>query len=118
MGDAESPTPVSPPPPRRIPSWAQVRVWHLTLLVLFAAIAIADIQSQRITEPALVALAAGGLLLYGLIGWIAWWIAHRLQSRLGLVLVFCLYAIAMAALFLVATVMYLVIAHYYRTGGR
>jgi membrane protein YdbS with pleckstrin-like domain len=110
----------SPPtsPPRRIPGWAQLRVWHLALLVLFVAIAIADIQDQRIHEPALIALAAGGLMLYGLIGWIGWWAARRrLESRLGPLLLFLLYAIAMGALFLVATVIYLVIAHVHR-GGR
>jgi hypothetical protein len=87
------------------------------LLVLFTAIAIADIQDQRMHEPALIALAAGGFALYGLIGWVGWWAAHRrLESRLGPLLLFIFYSIAMAALFLVATAIYLVIEHIYRNG--
>jgi hypothetical protein len=85
-------------------------------LVLFAAIAIADIQDQRMHEPALIALAAGGFLLYGLIGWIGWWSSRRFVARLGPMLLFLLYAGAMAALFLVATIIYLVIEHLYRVG--
>jgi hypothetical protein len=102
--------------PRRIPSWAQLRIWHLALLVLFAAIAIADIQDQRTHEPALIALAAGGFLLYGLIGWVGWWSSRRFVARLGPLLLFLLYAVAMAALFLMATAIYLVIEHVYRVG--
>jgi hypothetical protein len=113
MTEAQSPT----PPTRRTPSWAQLRIWHLALLVLFAAIAIADVQDQRIREPALIALAAGGLVLYGLIGWIGWWAVRRFEPRLGPILLFILYSVAMGVLFLVATVIYLVIAHVYR-GGR
>src|SRR5262249_23693748 len=105
-------------PPRRPPTWYQPRIWHLALLVLFVAIAIADIQDHRVHEPALIALAAGGFLLYGLIGWIGWWTARRrLESRLAPWLLFLLYAITMALLFLVATIIYLVIEYAYR-GGR
>jgi hypothetical protein len=105
------------PPPRRGASWYQPRIWHLALLVLFVAIAIVQIQDQRVHEPTLIALAAGGFVLYALIGWIGWWIARRrLESRLGQMLLFVLYAIVMAALFLVATVIYLVIEHAYRGG--
>jgi hypothetical protein len=109
-------TPSSPPPTRRTPGWAQLRIWHLAVLVLFVAIAIADIQDQRIREPTLIALAAGGLMLYGLIGWIGWWTVRRFEARLGLTTLFVLYSIAMGVLFLVATVIYLVIAHIYRGG--
>jgi hypothetical protein len=101
----------SSPPKGHIPGWAQLRVWQLALLVFFAAIAIADLKTQRINEPALLALAAGGLLAYGLIGWIAWWAARRLEARLGPILLFLLYAVAMAALFISATLIYLAIAH-------
>jgi hypothetical protein len=87
------------------------------VLVVFVAIAIADIQNQRIREPALITLAAGGLVLYGLIGWIAWWTVRRFESRLGMPLLFVLYSVAMGMLFFAATVIYLVIAHIYR-GGR
>jgi hypothetical protein len=113
MSEALPPT----PPPRRTASWAQLRIWHLALLVLFVAIAIADLQAQRISEPTLIALAAVGLVAYGLIGWMGWWGARRFEARLGPTLLFILYSVAMAGLFLVATVIYLVIAHVYR-GGR
>ncbi len=107
----------SPPPPVRTADWYQPRVWHLSLLVLFVAIAIADIQDQRVHEPFLIALAAGGFVLYALIGWIGWWVARRrLGSRLGPLLLFIVYAIAMGVLFLVATIIYLVLEHLYRHG--
>src|SRR5438309_1337516 len=112
MTEAQSPMRT----PRRIPSWAQLRIWHPALLVLFAAIAIADIQDQRMHEPALIALAAGGFMLYGLLGWIGWWTSRRFAARLGPMLLFLLYAVALAALFLFATVIYLVIEHVYRAG--
>src|SRR5438874_2517490 len=105
MAEAQSST----PPPRRTPSWYQPRIRHLALLVLFAAIAIADIQDHRVHEPVLIALAAGGFVLYGLIGWIGWWASRRFEPRLGPLLLFLLYSVAMAALFLVATAVYLVI---------
>ena len=89
------------PPTRRSASWYQPRIWHLGLLVMFVAIAMADIQDQRMHEPALIALAAGGFLLYGLIGWIGWWAARRrFEARLGPVWLFVLYAVAMGAFFL------------------
>jgi hypothetical protein len=104
-------------PQRRSPGWYQPRIWHLSLLVLFVAIAIADIQDQRMHEPFLIALAAGGFALYGLIGWLGWWVARRrLGSRLGPMWLFAIYAIAMGALFLVATAIYLVIESAYRNG--
>ena len=106
-----------PPPARPTASWYQPRIWHLALLVLFVAIAIADIQDHRVHEPALIALAAGGFAAYGLIGWIGWWVARRrLESRLGPLLLFVVYAVAMATLFLMATIIYLVIEHVYRVG--
>lgn len=101
---------------RGVPGWAQPRIWHFILLVLFVAIAITDIREQRIDEPILVALAAGGLIVYGLIGWIGWWAAQRFKTRLGPVVLFVLYAVAMGMFFLVATIMYLLIAHLYRGG--
>ena len=108
---------MSESPPRRSAGWYQPRIWHLSLLVLFVAIAIADIQDQRMHEPFLIALAAGGFLLYGLIGWLGWWAARRrFGSRLGPIWLFAIYAIAMAALFLVATAIYLVIESVYRNG--
>ena len=112
MTEAQS----SPTPKRSVP-WYQPRIWHLALLVLFVAIAIVQIQDQRVHEPTLVALAAGGFVLYAIIGGIGWWLARRrLESRLGPMLLIILYAVAMGALFLVATVLYLVIEHAYRNG--
>jgi hypothetical protein len=105
------------PSPLRPATWYQPRVWHLSLLVLFVAIAIVDIQDQRVHEPFLIALASGGFVLYGLIGWIGWWTARRrLGSRLGPLLLFIIYAVAMGVLFLVATFIYLVLEHLYRHG--
>ena len=107
----------APSPPRRSAGWYQPRIWHLLLLVLFVAIAIADIQDHRVHEPFLIALAAGGFALYGLIGWLGWWIARRrLESRLGPMWLFAIYAAAMGMLFLVATGIYLVIEYAYRNG--
>jgi hypothetical protein len=105
------------PPVRGVPGWAQPRIWHFVLLVLFVAIAITDIREQRIQEPVLIGLAAGGLVFYGLIGWIGWWAVQRFRARLGPTLLFILYAVAMGVLFLIATIIYLAIAHVYR-GGR
>ncbi len=97
--------------------WYQPRIWHLSLLVLFVAIVIVDMRDHRVHEPFLIALAAGGFILYGLIGWLGWWIARRqLGARLGPMWLFAIYAIAMGALFLVATVIYLVIEYAYRKG--
>ncbi len=111
------PQPPSPPSPSQPASWYQPRVWHLSLLVLFVAIAIVQIQDQRVHEPFLIALAAGGFVLYALIGWIGWWVARRrLGSRIGPLLLFIVYAIAMGVLFLVATIIYLVLEHLYRHG--
>jgi hypothetical protein len=113
---SDSSSPASPP--QRSASWYQPRIWHLSLLVLFVAIAIIQIQDQRVHEPFLIGLAAGGFVLYGLIGWLGWRTARRrFGSRVGPMWLFVLYAIAMTTLFLVATVIYLIIEHLYR-GGR
>ena len=109
--------PSASPPSRPAAPWYQPRIWHLALLVLFVAMAIVQIQDQRVHEPTLIALAAGGFVLYAILGAIGWRIARRrLESRLRPMLLFLLYAIAMGALFLVATVIYLVIEHVYRNG--
>jgi hypothetical protein len=91
-------------------------MWQLALVVLFLAIALADIKDQRIREPVLVTLAVGGLMVYALIGWIGWWGVRRFEARLGLALLFSLYSVAMGVFFLIATVIYLVVAHVYRVG--
>ena len=95
----------------------QFRVWHLWLLALFVAIAIVNIQDQRRSEPALIALASAGFVLYGLLGGGAWCVARRLRPRLGTVPVLALYLVAMAGLFLISTVVYLLLEHHYLVGG-
>jgi len=95
----------------------QLRVWHLALLVLFVAIAIANIQDQRPPTPGLVALAVSGFVLYGFLGWAGWRFAHRFEARLGTTLLLVLYLAAMAMLFLVATLVYVAVEVYETTGG-
>ena len=96
---------------------ARFRVWHLWLLALFVAVAIVNIQDQGRSEPALVALAIAGFALYGLLGWGAWLIARRYRARLGTTAALALYLVALAVLFLAATVVYLLIEHAYLVGG-
>ncbi len=93
----------------------QLRVWHLALLVLFVAIAIANIQDQRPPTPGLVALAVSGFLLYGFLGWAGWRFARRFEDRIGSTLLLVLYLAAMAMLFLVATLVYVAMEVYATT---
>jgi hypothetical protein len=95
----------------------QLRVWHLALLVLFVAVAIANIRDQRPPKPELVALAASGFVLYGFLGWAGWRSARRFEARLGPTLLLVFYLASMAGLFLVATVVYLAMEVYDTTGG-
>jgi hypothetical protein len=81
---------------------------------VFVAIAITDIQNQRIREPALITLAAGGLVVYGIIGWITSLALHPFKPRFGFALLFVLYSVGMGLLFFIATVVCLFIAHKYR----
>ena len=81
------------------------------------AIAIANIQDQRPPTPGLVALAASGFVLYGLLGWAGWRFARRFEARLGPTLLLVLYLAAMAMLFLVATLVYVAVEVYETTGG-
>ncbi len=99
---------------RQIPEWARIRLWHFVLFVMLVAIAITDLKDQRIDDRFLLGLAVVGLIFYALIGWFGWWAVQRFQARVGPLLLIVLYCIAMSGLFLVATVMYLMIAHYYR----
>ena len=94
----------------------QLRVWHLALLVLFVAVAIANIQDQRPPTPGLVALAASGFVLYGFLGWAGWRFARRFEARIGSTLLLVLYLAAMAGLFLVATLVYVAVEVYTTTG--
>jgi hypothetical protein len=88
---------------------AQLRVWHLSLLVLYTAIAIVDIQAQHLGEPVLVVLAASGFAAYALLAWLGWTMASGFTPRIGNL-------VAMAALFLTATVIYLAIEHAHHIG--
>ncbi len=95
---------------------SRLKVWHLALLVGFVAVAIAQIQDQRMIEPALIALAGAGFAAYWVLGWMGWRLARRFEGRIGAVALLLLYLAGMAALFLVATVAYLVIEHAYLGG--
>jgi chromate transport protein ChrA len=106
----------SPEPSPRAASRVQLRVWHLALLVLFVAVAIVNIQDQRREEPVLIALASGGFVLYGLLGRLVWRFGRRFESRLGPATWLALYLVVMAALFLTATVAYLLMEYGYTTG--
>ena len=102
--------------PTRFRPFVQVRVWHLALLVLFVAIAIVNIQDQAGTRPAMITLASAGFVLYGVLGCVGWHLARRAEPRLGMLRVLIIYAIAMAALFVVATAIYTTMQVYYMTG--
>ena len=83
-------------PSSRISALFQFRIWNLALLVVYVAIAIVDIQDQRRKEPALIALAAAGFVLYGLIVWLGWHFIRRWESRLGSMLTVIVYVVTMA----------------------
>jgi hypothetical protein len=109
IGDAQEPT--------QAPAIARFKLWHMVLLVAFVAVAIADIQDNRRTEPVLIALAAAGFAAYAVLAWLGWAFARRFEQRLGRVVLIGLYLATMAGLFLFATVAYLLIEHLY-LGGR
>jgi hypothetical protein len=102
--------------PRRTESLAQLRIWHLLLLVLYVAIAIADIQAQRMTDPVLITLASAGFAGYGFLVWLIWHMVRRFEARIGMLPLVIMYLTAMAALFLFATVVYLGIEQAYHFG--
>jgi hypothetical protein len=95
----------------RISALFQFRLWNLTLLVVFVAIAMMEIKNQRRSEPALIGLAAAGFVLYGMIVWLGWHFLRRWESRLGSMLTFIIYAVTMGTIYLVATIFY-VLAEY------
>ncbi|WP_435011451.1 hypothetical protein P12x_002763 [Tundrisphaera lichenicola] len=103
--------------PRSVSPLARVRVWHLGLLVAFVALAIADIQDHRRTEPFLLGLAGVGFAGYWALGWLGWHYSRRFEARLGPMVLLVLYLASMAGLFLGATVIYLLIEHRYLYGG-
>ena len=98
------------------PPTAGLRVWHLSLLVVFVAVAIRNIQDQRRGEPALIALAVFGFVLYGVIGWLGWRYSLRFAGRIGPTPRLILYLVGMGGLFLLATVVYLLAEHVYLIG--
>jgi hypothetical protein len=100
----------------RSPAIARFKLWHLVLLVAFVAVAIADIQDHRRTEPALIALAGLGFAAYAVLAWLGWAFARRFEGRVGRVALIGLYLATMAGLFLCATVAYLLIEHVYLGG--
>ena len=108
-------------PSFRRPGWLlallQFRIWQITLLVAFVAIAIVEIQQQRTTEPNLILLAVAGFAVYGLIVWVGWHCVKRWEGRIGSMLAISVYVVAMGILYLVATIVYLVVEYEYR-GGR
>src|SRR4051794_32322054 len=85
-------------------SLVRFRTWHLGLLVLYVAVAIVNVQDQGRTEPVLIGLASAGFLAYATIGWLGWRYVQRFEARVGSVPLLVLYLIALAVLFLVATV--------------
>ena len=113
MTPIDRPTPTTP----AFYSPSRVKIWHLGLLVAFVALAIADIQDHRRSEPVLIGLAGAGFSLYAGLGWLGWNLARRFEARLGRVALVGLYLASMAGLFLFATVAYLLIEHVY-LGGR
>ncbi len=96
--------------------WFQFKVWQLALLVMLVAIATIDVREHGRPEPPLFALAAAGYAAYFLIAWLSWLCVRRFESRLGRTMLLGLYLTAMAALFLIATVTYLVIEYRYVVG--
>jgi Kef-type K+ transport system membrane component KefB len=94
----------------------QFRIWNLALLVVYVAIAIVDIQDQRRQEPVLIALAAAGFAAYGLIVWLGWHYIRRWEARLGSMLVAAIYVVSMGAIYLLATILYLLVENAYLAG--
>ena len=79
--------------------------------------ALANIRDQRISEPALIALAGAGFVAYGLLGWAGWHAARRARAGLGEMPALLLYLAAMAGLFLHSSFLILrQAAKEYRTG--
>jgi hypothetical protein len=98
------------------PAHFQMRIWHLSLLTVVAAVAIVNIQDQRQTDPLLIAVAVAGFALYTVLGWLIWNLLQRSRPRVGTVPLICLYCVTMSGLFLTATITYLLIEHAYLVG--
>ncbi len=100
---------------RRVSPLLQFRVWQFGLLVMFTAIAIVDIKGYC-REPRLIPLASAGYAGYAVLCWLLWHVISRFENRLGPVLAVTVYAFVMGALFLAATVAYLLIEYVYLGG--
>lgn len=98
---------------RAASSWCQLRVWHLMVLIGYVAIAVIEIQGQGSRDPLIVGLTCAGFTVYALIGCLGWLAARRCERRLGSMLMVILYATTMAALYLIAAIVYLVVEHLY-----
>ena len=101
---------------RRISPLLQFRVWQFGLLVALTAIAIVDIQGYC-REPRLIALASAGYAAYALLCWVLWHGIHKFERHVGPVVLVSVYVVMMGAIFLVATVAYLLMEYVY-LGGR
>jgi hypothetical protein len=101
---------------RRLAPWFQIKVWHLALLVVIVALATRDIQTHAPTEPVLQLLAAAGYAGYFFLVWLIWQQVRRFEAALGLPVLLAVFMTAIAAFFLMATVVYLVIVCAYLVG--
>ena len=79
------------------------------MLVIFVAVMIRNLQDQRMTEPALIALAVLGFVGYGVLGSIGWVASKRIELRLGRSGRLAVYFSAMSLTFLLATCIYLIL---------
>jgi hypothetical protein len=64
-----------------------------------------------------MALASAGFAGYAVLGWLGLCGFRKLETRLGAVTTLLLYMVAMAAIFLMATAVYLILQYAYLTGG-
>jgi hypothetical protein len=100
----------------RLTPWFQIKVWHLAVIPVIMALAIRDIQDHARSEPVLLTLAAAGYMVYFLFVWLVWLYVRRFEAWLGLPILLAVFMTAMAAFFLIATVIYLVIEYAYVVG--
>lgn len=94
------------------------QIWHLSLLVAFVAVAIANLQDQRTTEPVLIAIAIAGFVAYAGLAILGWKLARRSAPRLGSLLALLVYLFTMTALFIVASGIYVTIDYQYKIHHR
>jgi hypothetical protein len=100
----------------KLTPWFQIRLWHLALLVPIVALAICDIQTHARDESVLQLLAAAGYASYFFMAWLIWLKVRPFEKALGLPVLLALFMTAMAVIFFVATLVYLVIEYEYLVG--